>query len=215
MSPKINIHNSISPSQDGDEVTRRILYINPNSTLAFTQETFDHLAQHHMIPRGVRVDFYTAPSESAPPSIDGTFDGVLSTVAILRDLEIVPPSSSRIDTTGMDKLRELAKEYEAIVVACFSMHPLVPCLKEAFGQLSSKGEEGSVAGLSYTPKIPKIVGIMEASIEIALRKRGKFGIATTGTCKLGSDLALSLSHTNHPLPLQTRSTCTPSKQNQL
>ena len=35
---------------------------------------------------GSAVDFYTAPADSAPASIEGTYDSVISTAAVLRDL---------------------------------------------------------------------------------------------------------------------------------
>lgn len=171
LSPKMNlpIHDRIGPVSTPARV--RILYINPNSTLAFTKETVDHLNEQSLLPPDVHIDFYTAPAEHAPPSIDGTLDGVISTAAILRDIGIIQNSQGRIGPIGTKTLEYLASTYTAIVVACFSSHPLVPCLREAFGVL-----EQSI--------VPSIVGIMEASIMVGMQMGPAFGIATTGTCKL-------------------------------
>ncbi|KAK8858587.1 hypothetical protein IAR55_002816 [Kwoniella newhampshirensis] len=151
----------------------RILYINPNSTTAFTSETRAFLSDH---PReSTLIHLYTAPS-SAPPSIDGTLDGILSTQVILQDLAVTPQVENARDKNPVEDdrhLRDGSKEmmgeklkgYSAIVVGCFSSHPLIPALKEMLGM----GKD-----------TPRVVGILEASIMFALQLGSTFGIATTG-----------------------------------
>lgn len=160
MSPS-NIHHTLGPLN----APVRILYINPNSTRAFTQETIDHLSSGSRISADVSIDFYTAPAD-APPSIDGTLDGVMSTAVILGDLGLTG-KTGRSGESQRQAVTQLARKYSAIVVACFSSHPLVPCLKEVFAGTGLKDA-------------PSVVSILEASVHTALQLGPTFGIATTG-----------------------------------
>lgn len=145
------IHDSLGRS----DAPIRILYINPNSTLAFTKETVDYLSTR--LPAEVVLDFYTAPS-SAPASIDGVHDGILSTAAILQDLGLAARKSDQRQSF-------ISEKYAAVIVACFSAHPLLPALKEC---------------LPAVPTQPPVLGIFEASVYAALQLAPTFGIATTG-----------------------------------
>ncbi|WWD18479.1 hypothetical protein CI109_102931 [Kwoniella shandongensis] len=139
----------------------RILYINPNSTTSFTTETHSFLSSS--LPReSVLIHLYTAPLP-APPSIDGTLDGILSTQVILQHLGYDTETSTPSDR-GKSVKQKLAG-YSAVVVGCFSSHPLVPALREILGM----GKD-----------VPRVVGILEASIWFAMQLGPTFGIATTG-----------------------------------
>lgn len=100
--------------------------------------------------QSTEVYTYTAPSES-PASINDGDD-------VLRSTDVV---YSNLKTTG------ILKNYDAVLVACFSVHPLVGKLAE---------EEGANGRLAVT-------GIFEASILASLsllRPQRKWGIVTTG-----------------------------------
>ncbi|EIW67167.1 hypothetical protein TREMEDRAFT_33698 [Tremella mesenterica DSM 1558] len=148
----LNIHSSLGPL----DAPIKLLYINPNSTLPFTLETVTYLSESDPVP----IDFYTAPS-TAPPSIDGTLHGVISTAEIIRDLKL----------ETFDGVQELREKYDAIVVSCFSEHPLIPVLKEQFALYQGAG---------VMEKKVVVLGILEAGIIAALQLGPTFGIATTG-----------------------------------
>ena len=161
------IHDAVGPSS----APTRILYINPNSTLAFTKESVAYLAPR--LPQNVRVDFYTAPSTS-PPSIDGTLDGVLSAADIARELGI----------TTKEGAVTVGKAYDAVVVSCFSMHPLINALRES---------------LSVVARPIPVIGIMEAGIMAAMQLGSTFGIATTGKSEPSCCFFPSPFHPRHRL----------------
>ena len=146
---------NVQGSLGHEDAPIRILYINPNSSRAFTQETISYLSSR--IPAEVRLDFYTAPP-AAPASIDGVHDGIVSTALILQDLGL---------SAREEGLRNafISQTYGAVIVACFSAHPLVPALQEC---------------LPSYPRKPPVIGIFEASIYTALHLGSTFGIATTG-----------------------------------
>ncbi|KAK4039867.1 Asp/Glu/hydantoin racemase [Parachaetomium inaequale] len=129
--------------------TTKILVLNPNSSKSMT----------HGLEQGIRtmelsqsteVHTYTAPGQS-PGSINNGNDIFKSSTVVHMNLE----------ETG------LLKQYDAVLVACFSEHPLVPMLAE---------KEGEFGGLAVT-------GIFESSILACLsflRQGSKWGIVTTG-----------------------------------
>ncbi|TXT10664.1 hypothetical protein VHUM_02169 [Vanrija humicola] len=88
----------------------RLLVINPNSTVAFTEHIATELASD--LPDSYEVTFYTAPA-SAPASIESMGDGIVTAAACLEELHA-------------DDLAQ----YHGAVVACFSNHPLVHALRE-------------------------------------------------------------------------------------
>lgn len=150
------IHDTLGPADS----PVRLLLINPNSTLHFTQETVSYLSSR--LPSGVRIDFYTPPSD-APASIDGTFDGVLSAAVILKDLGL--DSRRTADNNVADNASYVSRTYSAVIVSCFSAHPLVPALQER---------------LPFSPRKPPVIGILEAAVHYGLLLGPTFGIATTG-----------------------------------
>ncbi|WOO82864.1 putative protein [Vanrija pseudolonga] len=87
----------------------RLLIINPNSTVAFTEHIAAELSSD--LPRGYEATFYTAPA-SAPASIESMGDGIVTAAAC------------------MEELRPDLAHYHGFVVACFSNHPLTHALRE-------------------------------------------------------------------------------------
>ncbi|KAL1408889.1 hypothetical protein Q8F55_005703 [Vanrija albida] len=87
----------------------RLLVINPNSTVAFTEHIAHELGGD--LPPGYEVVFYTAPV-GAPASIEGVGDSVVTAAACL------------------EELGPALGEYDGAIVACFSNHPLTHALRE-------------------------------------------------------------------------------------
>lgn len=131
---------------------KNILVINPNSSESMT-DSLDQLISSldHRLPFSAEIRTYTAPS--GPPSINNENDAEASAGIVLSDLET-----------------ELS-QYDAFLVACYSVHPLVGMLRV---RLASHQH---------------VTGIFEASISTALsllplgfrEKRSMFGIVSTGT----------------------------------
>jgi len=131
---------------------KRILVINPNSSKPMT-DSLDQLISNlnHQLPFSAQIQTYTAPS--GPPSINNEGDALDSARVVLADLE---PKLSK---------------YDAYLIACYSVHPLVGMLRE-----------------NLAPHL-HVTGIFESSISTALSllplqpgsKRSKFGIVSTGT----------------------------------
>ncbi|KIW46025.1 uncharacterized protein PV06_01718 [Exophiala oligosperma] len=124
----------------------QILLINPNSTRPMTEACLTSLRP--IIPTGVEVTGYTAPYP-APTAIESTTDAIMSTEAVLRDLAKYAASNG-----------ETVQNYDGMIVACFSKHPLIDALRESYD-------------------VP-IIGIMEASLYTARMIGGRFGIIATG-----------------------------------
>lgn len=86
--------------------------INPNSSKPMTQGLITLLSTLNTTPSTeIQISFYTAPHPS-PPSINNEEDAILSTEVVLSDL------GSDLD------------QYDAFLVACYSVHPLVVELKK-------------------------------------------------------------------------------------
>ncbi|KAL7957820.1 Asp/Glu/hydantoin racemase [Trichoderma compactum] len=128
-----------------------ILLLNPNSSLAMTK-TMESAANSiaSLLP-SVSISTYTAP-ETSPASIDNDDDIKASVEAVSNDPEFKPEG------------------YDAVLVACFSVHPLVKQLAHS---------------LKPTP----VTGIFEASILTSLslapivekgKEQQQWGIVTTG-----------------------------------
>ena len=143
----VTIHDTIGD----DQCPIRLLYINPNSSLSFTKETVDYLSSR--LPTAVRLDFYTAP-KGGPPSIDGPCDSVLSAALVLKDLQLDSLEAS-------SAAHQLSVTYSAVIVSCFSTHPLIGALQERLGA-------------------SPVIGILESAVHFALLLGATFGIATTG-----------------------------------
>lgn len=148
------------------DAPHKILYINPNSTEDMSDEAAEYFKDK--LAPDVHVTFYTATPD-APPSIDGTLDGVISTAAVLQDLGLFAPRAE-------DRRSDIQHTSTAIIVGCFSAHPLLPALQEA---------------LRSFPPAPPVIGIMEAAIYTALQLAPSFGIVTTGRSELHSRSFLS------------------------
>jgi Asp/Glu/hydantoin racemase len=133
-------------------VFKRILVINPNSSKPMT-DALDILIRdlNQEVPTPIAIDTYTAPS--GPPSINNEEDALVSALVVIEDL-------------GED-----LSKYDAYLVACYSVHPLVSMLRE-----------------KCPPQI-HVTGIFEASVSLSLAllpldpttKKSKFGIVSTGT----------------------------------
>ncbi|KAL4914484.1 carbon-nitrogen hydrolase [Aspergillus aurantiobrunneus] len=136
-----------SPSPSAETAIRsvgdgryRILLVNPNSTSSMTDKCLEMVAP--TLPPDVQVSGFTAP-HPAPTAIEGSLDAVLSTAAAVR--AVLPLVSAGC--------------YDAVLVACYSEHPLIKALREEL----------------TTP----VVGIMEASLFAARTVGGRFGVVVT------------------------------------
>lgn len=89
---------------------RKLLIINPNSSKHMTEGLYDLLSTISDSSQ-IQISFYTAPFPS-PPSINNEEDAIASTKVVLSDL-----------ATTLD-------QYDAFLVACYSVHPLVKELKK-------------------------------------------------------------------------------------
>lgn len=123
----------------------QILLINPNSTRSMTEACLNSVRP--IIPTGVEVTGYTAPYP-APTAIESATDAIMSTEAVLRDLAKHAASNG-----------ETVQNFDGMIVACFSKHPLIDALRESYD-------------------VP-VIGIMEASLYVARMLGGRFGIVTT------------------------------------
>ncbi|TVY83036.1 Uncharacterized protein LSUE1_G003771 [Lachnellula suecica] len=132
--------------------SKRILLINPNSSKSMTDglsKLLKEMNRHGATSS--QIETYTAPS--GPASINNEDDALVTAKIVLPDLE---PRLSH---------------YDAFLVACYSVHPLVGMLKE-----------------KVSPNV-HVTGIFEASISTSLSllplgsgaTYSKFGIVSTGT----------------------------------
>ncbi|EFY91010.1 putative DCG1 protein [Metarhizium acridum CQMa 102] len=124
----------------------KILLLNPNSSATMTK-SMELVAKSALATTTINVVSYTAP-EAAPISINNDKDIACSTVAVM----------DHIFATQTN-----LQQYDAVLIACFSVHDLVHKL----GALTGK----------------PIIGLFEASILTALSlisKSEKWGIVTTG-----------------------------------
>ncbi|RMY24631.1 hypothetical protein D0867_01250 [Hortaea werneckii] len=128
-----------------------ILIVNPNTTQSMT-DALRPLVEKLGFQQ-TTFDYFTAPL--GVPSINNEHDAAISTDACL------PP------------LTKLINSYDAFLVCCYSLHPLVSRLRN----------EATKAGSSDKP----ITGIFEASIafclqslEVGSKFGSKFGIVSTG-----------------------------------
>ncbi|EPY51389.1 hydantoin racemase family protein [Schizosaccharomyces cryophilus OY26] len=116
----------------------RILIINPNSTGEMTNNVKKVLAS--CTPPNVELHFLTCPPEG-PAAIESMYDGIISTSVVMKYLKCHPP------------------QCDAFLIACYSDHPLVSALREAYRK--------------------PCLGIMQASIFMALSVGRKVAIVTT------------------------------------
>ncbi|KAL7622697.1 hypothetical protein AAE478_006375 [Parahypoxylon ruwenzoriense] len=136
--------------------TTKILVLNPNSSQAMT-EGMEKVIKKVDLPYSLEVHTYTAPHDT-PASINDGQDIETSMAAVLAHLE--------------DEHSDRLAGYDGILVACYSVHPLVAALQSA-----SAGPGPCLL------KNPAVTGIFEASMlaALSLLKPGqKWGIITTG-----------------------------------
>ncbi|RMD43665.1 hypothetical protein DV735_g1476, partial [Chaetothyriales sp. CBS 134920] len=125
--------------------TYHILLINPNSTTLMTENCL--AAVQPTLPPGIELTGYTAPYP-APTAIESWTDAIMSTEAVIRDLAKYASSNG-----------ETVQNFDGMIVACYSKHPLVDALRETYD-------------------VP-VIGIMEASLYVARMLGARFGIVTT------------------------------------
>jgi len=131
---------NVLPSVTGSSTKLiNILLINPNGTSSMTEACLRSLEP--TLPPNCTVTGFTSPHPT-PSAIEGHLDGVLSAAAAIR--AVVP----------------IASKYDAFLVACFSIHPLINALRE------------EVTG--------PVIGIMEAALYSARMLGGRLGIVATG-----------------------------------
>ncbi|KAL2436946.1 hypothetical protein ABEF95_015570 [Exophiala dermatitidis] len=123
----------------------QLLLINPCSTRSLTESCLTSIRP--IIPTGIEVTGYTAPYP-APTAVESATDAIMSTEAVLRDLAKHAASNG-----------ETVQNYDGMIVACFSKHPLIDALRESYD-------------------VP-VIGIMEASLYVARMLGGRFGIVAT------------------------------------
>ncbi|KAK4646805.1 Protein dcg1 [Podospora bellae-mahoneyi] len=126
--------------------TTKILILNPNSSASMTHGVEEAIRGINL-PLSTEIYTYTAPPAS-PASINDGDDVQQSADVVLRNLQ----------DTG------ILKEYDAVLVACYSVHPLVHLVQENWPHLA-------------------VTGIFEASIVTSLSLlpyQDNWGIVTTG-----------------------------------
>ncbi|KAK4680515.1 Protein dcg1 [Podospora pseudoanserina] len=126
--------------------TTKILILNPNSSASMTNGVEEAIRGINL-PLSTEIYTYTAPPAS-PASINDGDDVQQSADVVLRNLQ----------ETG------ILKEYDAVLVACYSVHPLVHLIQENWPHLA-------------------VTGIFEASIVTSLSLlpyQDNWGIVTTG-----------------------------------
>lgn len=139
--------NGIATNGEGKEKKRRddrkirILLCNPNATKSMTDNCVKMVEP--TLPPDVEIIPFTGPPNDAPLAIESQFDSVLSAAACARAL--IPLLTSR--------------PVDAILVACYSDHPLTKMLREEF-------------------PCP-VIGIMEASLLYASTLGSRFGLIAT------------------------------------
>ncbi|EPX73740.1 hydantoin racemase family protein [Schizosaccharomyces octosporus yFS286] len=116
----------------------RILVINPNSTTEMTNNVKKVLDS--CTPHDVELQYLNGPP-NGPASIESVYDGIMSASLVMKHLQQNPPNC------------------DAFLVACYSDHPLVSALREAYRK--------------------PCIGIMQASIFAALSLGRKVAIVTT------------------------------------
>lgn len=127
---------------------RKILVINPNTSVEMT-EGLARLIQGRWNPIA-QIELYTAPK--GPASIDNDKDAMESARCVIDDLVV----SGKL------------AQYEAFLVACYSVHPLVGFIRDELRKASLCAH---------------VLGIFEASIITALSllpPSTRFGIVSTG-----------------------------------
>ena len=140
----------------------KLLIINPNSSNEMTQgmkNIIEKMYSEAGPPSNLKIHMFTGPAD-CPASIDNEDDARSSSVKCFEKLtERIPSEQAAI-----------YDEYDAFLVACYSVHPLVDLLRNHIKKQSHDKH---------------VTGIFEASITVAMSmlpisSAAKFGIVTTG-----------------------------------
>lgn len=141
-----------------------ILLINPTSSTALTANLLANLRP--ILPPQLEVVGYTA-QYPAPIATETTVDMALSTELVLRDLAKYATNNG-----------ETVKNFDALLVASFTSHPLINALRESYD-------------------VP-IIGVLEGSLYVSRMLGARFGIlATTNRHKIQQDDAIHASGLTH------------------
>lgn len=127
----------------------RILVVNPNSTSAITEALRGVLGQ--TCPPDIALTFFNPPT--GPPGIKDVETANQSCAACLAEFTSTSPRVDPLD-------------YDGVVIACFSTHPLIDALR---GIYAAKAHHG------------RVLGIYHAGVASALLSPEPFGILATGT----------------------------------
>lgn len=142
----------------------QILLINPTSSGALTNTMLSSLRP--ILPPQLEVVGYTA-HYPAPTATETTVDQALSTELVLRDLAKYATNNG-----------ETVQNFDALLVASFTQHPLIHALRESYD-------------------VP-VIGLMEGSFYVARMLGARFGIlASTNRHKIQTDDAVHMSGLEH------------------
>ncbi|KAI0192525.1 hydantoin racemase [Astrocystis sublimbata] len=168
----------------------KILLLNPNSSSSMT-DGMKTVINDIDLPHSTEIHTYTAPPTSgAPASINDAADIKASTAAVLSDFPL-----------------SAASQYDGIVIACFSVHPLVVELQKQAPKDDTPTTTDTTATTTAKPShnraVPVVTGIFESSILTSLsllRPGEEWGIVTTGKfweAHLSAGVAQFLGITEH------------------
>ncbi|KAK5080036.1 hypothetical protein LTR70_009046 [Exophiala xenobiotica] len=142
----------------------QILLINPTSSTALTNTMLSSLRP--ILPPQLEVVGYTA-HYPAPTATETTVDQALSTELVLRDLAKYATNNG-----------ETVQNFDALLVASFTQHPLINALRESYD-------------------VP-VIGVMEGSLYVSRMLGARFGVlSTTNRHKIQTDDALHMSGLGH------------------
>lgn len=142
----------------------QILLINPTSSGALTNTMLSSLRP--ILPPQLEVVGYTA-HYPAPTATETTVDQALSTELVLRDLAKYATNNG-----------ETVQNFDALLVASYSQHPLINALRESYD-------------------VP-VIGLLEGSLYVSRMLGARFGIiASTNRHKIQTDDAVHMSGLEH------------------
>ncbi|PMD30316.1 hypothetical protein L207DRAFT_520420 [Hyaloscypha variabilis F] len=136
---------------------KKILVINPNSSKSMTDsldQMIYSLNHDEQLPFAAEIHTYTAPS--GPLSINNESDARASARVVISDLET-----------------ELL-QYDAFLVACYSVHPLVGMLRQRLAP------HQHVIGI-FEASISTALALLRLDLEYSSKSPQMFGILSTGT----------------------------------
>ncbi|RYP79550.1 hypothetical protein DL769_002914 [Monosporascus sp. CRB-8-3] len=147
--------------------TTRILVLNPNSSQSMTDGMRAAINDPDVdLPYSTEIHAYTAPP-AAPASINDAADIARSTEVVLADLQ----SEDRVPS-------ERPSAYDGILVACYSVHPLVRELRGSRRAVTGIFEASVPTALSLLP-VPWSLSSSSSSPDNDQQQQ-QWGIVTTG-----------------------------------